>query len=350
MATEIIDGVGPQNHVTSDQVGLAQEGTIGAGAIILPVGQQLGYDIVSNNQVNIKDGVYLIQGKRGWIRPGTVEQCTIDTGNNGQYRNDLICVKYTKNAQSKVEEFSVEVVKGTPGAAGTDPTYTTGDINDGALESYAPIYRVRLNGINIIGVDLVASKIDSLLDTAKKIGNLSELTTSAKTSLVAAANELKAAIGELNGKIESAVTINYWFGNLAYPGTSPVIPAVIVAKTYNNHTRADIHIECKFESFENSGSDFDIFSVDALKVVCSCNNINCDTKHTNVILYRLDGETVGTDNHCGRTGLQYHIDNERSYFERVYNNEMTSGGWNRSEKIYKAGNYAIINAYGAVIS
>ena len=199
MATEIIDGVGPQNHVTSDQVGLAQEGTIGAGAIILPVGQQLGYDIVSNNQVNIKDGVYLIQGKRGWIRPGTVEQCTIDTGNNGQYRNDLICVKYTKNAQSKVEEFSVEVVKGTPGAAGTDPTYTTGDINDGALENYAPIYRVRLNGINIIGVDLVASKIDSLLDTAKKIGNLSELTTSAKTSLVAAANELKAAIGELNG-------------------------------------------------------------------------------------------------------------------------------------------------------
>ena len=53
MATEIIDGVGPQNHVTSDQVGLAQEGTIGAGAIILPVGQQLGYDIVSNNQVNL---------------------------------------------------------------------------------------------------------------------------------------------------------------------------------------------------------------------------------------------------------------------------------------------------------
>lgn len=221
MATEIIDGVGPQNHVTSDQVGLAQEGTIGAGAIILPVGQQLGYDIVSNNQVNIKDGVYVIQGKRGWIRPGTVEQCTIDTGNNGQYRNDLICIKYTKNAQSKVEEFSVEVMKGTPGAAGTDPTYTTGDINDGALESYAPIYRVRLNGINIIGVDLVASKIDSLLDTAKKIGNLNELTTSAKTSLVAAANELKAAIGELNGNT-SVENIPSQLTNLGYNGTAAV--------------------------------------------------------------------------------------------------------------------------------
>ena len=200
MATEIIDGVGPQNHVTSDQVGLAQEGTIGAGAIILPVGQQLGYDIVSNNQVNIKDGVYLIQGKRGWIRPGTVEQCTIDTGNNGQYRNDLICIKYTKNAQSKVEEFSVEVVKGTPGAAGTDPTYTTGDINDGALESYTPIYRVRLNGINIVGVDLMASKINSMLDMVADIGNLTALTTTEKNSLVGAINELKTAINTLNGK------------------------------------------------------------------------------------------------------------------------------------------------------
>lgn len=201
MATEIIDGVGTQNHVTSDQVGLSQAGMIGSGAIILPVGEQLGYDIISNNQVNIKDGVYVIQGKRGWIQTGTVEQCTIDTGNNGQYRNDLICVKYTKDAQSKVEQFAIAVVKGTPGAAGTDPTYTTGDINDGALENYAPIYRVRLNGINIIGVDLIASKIDSLLDTAKKIGNLNELETSAKTSLVAAANELQAAIGELNGNI-----------------------------------------------------------------------------------------------------------------------------------------------------
>lgn len=209
MAIEIIDGVGPQNHVTSDQVGLSQAGTIGTGAIILPVGQQLGYEIVSNNQVNIKDGVYVIQGKRGWIRPGTVEQCTIQTGNNGQYRNDLICIKYTKNAQSKLEEFSIAVVKGTPGASGADPTYTTGDINDGALESYAPIYRVRLNGINIIGVDLMASKVSSLLETAGKIGNLNDLATSAKTSLVAAANELQAAITALNGNLQPSELLTW---------------------------------------------------------------------------------------------------------------------------------------------
>lgn len=203
MAIEIIDGVGSQNHVTSDQVGLSQEGTIGTGAIILPVGQQMGYDIVSNNQVNIKDGVYVIQGKRGWVKPGTVEQCTIQTGNNGQYRNDLICIKYTKNAQSKIEEFSVAVVKGTPGASGVDPTYTNGDINDGALESYAPIYRVRLNGINIIGVDLMATKINSLVELGENIGNIASLTTSAKASLVAAINELKSATDALNRNLQT---------------------------------------------------------------------------------------------------------------------------------------------------
>lgn len=205
MATEIIDGVGTQNHVTSDQVGLSQAGMIGSGAIILPVGEQLGYDIISNNQVNIKDGVYVIQGKRGWIQTGTVEQCTIDTGNNGQYRNDLICVKYTKDAQSKVEQFAIAVVKGTPGAAGTDPTYTTGDINNGALESYTPIYRVRLNGINIVGVDLMASKINSMLDMVADIGNLTALTTTEKNSLVGAINELKTAINTLNGNFQKQI-------------------------------------------------------------------------------------------------------------------------------------------------
>lgn len=215
MATEIIDGVGTQNHVTSDQVGLSQAGMIGSGAIILPVGEQLGYDIISNNQVNIKDGVYVIQGKRGWIQTGTVEQCTIDTGNNGQYRNDLICVKYTKDAQSKVEQFAIAVVKGTPGAAGTDPTYTTGDINNGALESYTPIYRVRLNGINIVGVDLMASKINSMLDMVADIGNLTALTTTEKNSLVGAINELKTAINTLNGNmIENTIVHSVDFATI----------------------------------------------------------------------------------------------------------------------------------------
>lgn len=202
MGAEIIDGVGLSDHVTSDQVGASHAGSIGPGALILDYGESLAYSIVSNNQINIADGVFMIQGKRGWIIPGTVEQINIATGQNGQYRNDLICIKYSRDPESSVESFDFEVVQGTPGASGTDPTVTTGDINDGALESYSPIYRVRLNGINIAGVDLMATKVTTLIDLAGNIGSLQALETDNKTNIVAAMNELKDGINELNGNLQ----------------------------------------------------------------------------------------------------------------------------------------------------
>ena len=173
MSLEIIDGVGTSSHVTSDQVGLAQTGTVTPDAVILNVGEKLAYEIVSNNQVNVKDGTFMIQGKRGCIAPGTVEACEIANGTAGLYRNDLICIKYTKDAETKVEEYTIEVVQGTPGEQGTDPTVTTGDINDGALLHYEPIYRVKLNGINITAVELLVKDISSIKDLENKADELS---------------------------------------------------------------------------------------------------------------------------------------------------------------------------------
>ena len=173
MSIEIIDGVGTTNHVTSDQIGLSQAATITGDTVILNTGEKLGYELVSNNQVNIKDGIFMIQGKRGWIAPGDVEECIIETGNAGQFRNDLICIKYEKETSSRVETFSLEVVRGTPGAAAIDPTVTTGDINGGALLHYEPIYRVKLNGINITAVELLVKDISSIKDLENKADELS---------------------------------------------------------------------------------------------------------------------------------------------------------------------------------
>lgn len=172
MSLEIIDGVGTSSHVTSDQVGLAQTGTVTPDAVILDVGAKLAYEIVSNNQVNVKDGTFMIQGKRGCIAPGTVEACEIANGTAGLYRNDLICIKYTKDAETKVEEYTIEVVQGTPGEQGTDPTVTTGDINDGALVHYAPLYRVVINGLNIESVTLLFSDVKGLKALEQLIGSL----------------------------------------------------------------------------------------------------------------------------------------------------------------------------------
>lgn len=348
MAIEIIDGVGSENHVTSDQVGLSQAGTIGTGAIILPVGQQLGYEIVSNNQVNIKDGVYVIQGKRGWIRPGTVEQCTIQTGNNRQYRNDLICIKYTKNAQSKVEEFSIAVVKGTPGASGADPTYTTGDINDGALESYAPIYRVRLNGINIIGVDLMASKVSSLLETAGKIGNLNDLATSAKTSLVAAANELQAAITTLNGNLGASYNYQVDIGNQGAIETWCNINLVKFSES-----KCNIHIQMGLVQVNSTSDSAIIFNMEQLRNLFGLSTLNFDTGQSNFVPLNAP-ESLKKESLGCRGGLQI---NQNGEIGRYYNYNNQQSGWgtisvkNATELgILKVGDFYTIDIYGANIS
>ena len=184
MSVEIIDGVGTTNHVTSDQIGLSQAATITEDTVILNIGEKLGYELVSNNQVNIKDGIFMIQGKRGWIAPGDVEECMIETGNAGQFRNDLICIKYEKETSSRVETFSFEVVRGTPGAVAIDPTVTTGDINGGALLHYEPIYRVKLDGISIMAVEFLAKDILSVQNLETNIGDLKSLLTTDKTTLV----------------------------------------------------------------------------------------------------------------------------------------------------------------------
>lgn len=175
---EIIDGVGGKPHVTAEQIGLSNVGVFGDTAYILPVGNMLGYNIVSANTIGIKDGIFILQGRRGCIEPGNVETCAIDTGTQNKRRHDLICIKYAKNPESKIESMMLEVVKGQEGAVGVDPTYSTGNINTGALLHYEPLYRVRLNGINIEGVDrlirdynsgeMLLEKINIIINTLRE--------------------------------------------------------------------------------------------------------------------------------------------------------------------------------------
>lgn len=158
---KIIDGVGEKEHVTAEDVALSQIGTIGGDTYILEAGNNLGYQIISANEVDIKDGVFMVQGRRGCVIPGSVERCSIRTGSQGKKRNDLICVKYEKNTESKVETFTLEVVEGQEGASGIDPVLTTGDINAGATLHYAALYRVKINGITIDAVEQMAKTYKS---------------------------------------------------------------------------------------------------------------------------------------------------------------------------------------------
>jgi hypothetical protein len=90
------------------------------------------------------------------------EEVTIENGLQGVKRYDLICARYTKNADTSIESAELVVMKGTSSANPSDPACVEGNILEGALIDDFPLYRVRLDGLNIVGVDCLFEVIPSL--------------------------------------------------------------------------------------------------------------------------------------------------------------------------------------------
>ena len=151
----IIDGYTGEENIFADIIGEYNAALFGDGDYVLKVGESLGYSIVSNNEIDIKDGVFVVQGRRGHIKKGTTEICRIENGSQALKRNDLIVIEYSVEGSTMVESFKVKVVKGTAGESAVDPETVSGDIRNGAVLHQMPIYRVRIEGINIAAVEQV---------------------------------------------------------------------------------------------------------------------------------------------------------------------------------------------------
>lgn len=163
---QIVTGYEAVDHVTAWQDRDLNQGIFGQDTYVLSVGSLLAPTIASNNKVNVADGVLVMQGCQGVIQKGTFDSLTISNGTQNMLRNDLIAAQYTKDVGTGVESMELVVIKGTPAASSpSDPTYTDGDIQNGDALVQAPIYRVRLNGINISAVELmvpIAKTVESL--------------------------------------------------------------------------------------------------------------------------------------------------------------------------------------------
>lgn len=140
-------------HVTADQIGDYNAGVSGSGCV-LNVGEQLRAEIVNANLVRIYDGAFIFQGyRRSGITAGSYEDVTIENGTQAQKRNDLICAKYEKDAATSKENLTLAVIKGTPGDTASDPEMPEGDVRSGSAVCYMPLYRVKLDGINLTAVE-----------------------------------------------------------------------------------------------------------------------------------------------------------------------------------------------------
>lgn len=154
---QIIDGYCNEPNIFADDIGEYNTAIWGTRDCVLPAGERLGYELVSNNEIKIKDGVFSTQGRRGVIKKGATENCIIENGTQAENRNDLIVIEYAKDSSTLVESHTLKVIKGTPGEAATDPDVVTGDIQAGDVLHQMPLYRVKLEGLNVVAVERLFS-------------------------------------------------------------------------------------------------------------------------------------------------------------------------------------------------
>ena len=161
---DIVTGFKNTAHITSWQDRDLNQGIFGSDTYILGVGSKLAATIISNNEIHIADGVIMMQGCQGVVQKGTYDTISIDNGSQGMLRKDLICIEYTKVSGTGVESLAWKVVKGTPAASSpSDPSVTSGDIQNGDSPVQVPIYRVSLNGLTVESVNAL---VDTLGDTS----------------------------------------------------------------------------------------------------------------------------------------------------------------------------------------
>ena len=154
MAVNIVTGMTGQLHITSNDDRIRNTAYFGTGKLVLSVGNHLSATKVNNNMVRIDDGMCVNQGTQMGIEPSDYELVGINSGLAGVNRNDLIVMRYEKDANTGYESARIVVIQGVAGDTAVDPSYITGNILDGGdLVDDMPLYRVRIEGIAIAGID-----------------------------------------------------------------------------------------------------------------------------------------------------------------------------------------------------
>lgn len=148
MTVELITGFAGTPHIGSDDIGAFQAGIVGPGDYALATGNQLRATMSNANTIAVQSGDAVLNGRHVHLTGTTT--ATVQSGTQGQKRNDLVVLRYTKNTTTGVETCSIVVLKGTP-TTGTpaDPAHNTGSILDGVATHDMLLYRIPINGITV---------------------------------------------------------------------------------------------------------------------------------------------------------------------------------------------------------
>lgn len=169
---KIVSGRTGSPHVTSQQFRQMLEGIIGQGSYIITSGENLKPELSSNNLLKIRSGMMAHHGCISCVDIGTYDEVTLTNGSQGMKRIDLIVNRYTRNAETEVENCSWKVIQGTPVASNPAvPAYTSGNLQNGDLVDECPAFEVHYDGINVTEVKSLLSVTDGLSELSSNLVN-----------------------------------------------------------------------------------------------------------------------------------------------------------------------------------
>ena len=169
---KIVSGRTGSPHVTSQQFRQMLEGIIGQGSYIITSGENLKPELSSNNLLKIRSGMMAHHGCISCVDIGTYDEVALTNGSQGMKRIDLIVNRYTRNAETEVENCSWKVIQGKPVASNPAvPAYTSGNLQNGDLVDECPAFEVHYDGINVTEVKSLLSVTDGLSGLSSKLTN-----------------------------------------------------------------------------------------------------------------------------------------------------------------------------------
>lgn len=208
---KIVSGRTGSPHVTSQQFRQMLEGIIGQGSYIITSGENLKPELSSNNLLKIRSGMMAHHGCISCVDIGTYDEVILTNGSQGMKRIDLIVNRYTRNAETEVENCSWKVIQGKPVASNpTVPAYTSGNLQNGDLVDECPAFEVHYDGINV-------TEVKSLLSVTDGLSRLSSKLTETTAGLSKANNSLGVIGTQYFGKTASYSyrNANNWANNVA---------------------------------------------------------------------------------------------------------------------------------------
>ena len=184
----IITGYRGEPHITAQEDRDLNIGLVGnslSRVYVLDVGQKLEAEIVSANEIRIRDGIMVMQGCAASIDYGAYDSLELSNGALGMKRIDIIAAQYEKDNDTSVETVSLIVVEGTPDASDPlPPSLTGGDLQGGDTLIQMPLYYVNIDGVSIDSIDaqfiMCNNSISEMITTAVTNAELTSGTSTSK--------------------------------------------------------------------------------------------------------------------------------------------------------------------------